>query len=48
MTQSGRPFLVCMDCGLQMFIRSSAGEERLNARCTQPAAKPVAKEAEPS
>jgi hypothetical protein len=48
MTQSGRPFLVCMDCGLQMFIRSSAGEDRLNARLSQPATDPVAKGGGPS
>jgi hypothetical protein len=41
MTQGGRPFLVCMDCGLQMFIRSSAGEERLKERCAQSVTAPV-------
>ena len=48
MTQSGRPFLVCMDCGLQMFVRSSAGEKRLRERCSQPATVTVAKEGKPS
>jgi len=38
----------CMDCGLQMFVRSSAGEERLKERCLQPATVPVAKGGEPS
>jgi hypothetical protein len=47
-TQAGRPFLVCMDCGLQMFVRSSAGEERLKERCSRTATAPVAKAGEPS
>lgn len=30
-SKDGHHFLTCMDCGMQIFVRSAAGEEKLRA-----------------
>jgi ribosomal protein S27E len=32
-SKDGHLFVSCLDCGMQVFVRSTSGEERLNAKC---------------
>ena len=36
-TKTDQPYMSCIECGLQMFVRSTAGAERLMAQCVETA-----------